>query len=195
MEYFKMFFCLILLILVGITGCSSKEEVTSINTVDVKELKEHSGTYVGDNSNVVAIVRALPEGETFKEIDLHNKTPKIIYGTKGGSLSEDEMLKYWFDGKNTLEKNFLYNAIYLTILVPNAEGYSFRVDNQKFSVSREEMEQFISTNIQTLPSSNELFDKEKTQQFIDDNKEKINKTVKTAAIREHFFDNVPIVKE
>jgi len=57
------------------------------------------------------------------------------------------------------------------------------------------MEQFISTNIQTLPSSNELFDKEKTQQFIDDNKEKINKTVKTAAIREHFFDNVPIVKE
>ena len=195
MEYFKMFFCLILLILVGITGCSSKEEVTSINTVDVKELKEHSGTYVGDNSNVVAIVRALPEGETFKEIDLHNKTPKIIYSTKGGSLSEDEMLKYWFDGKNTLEKNFLYNAIYLTILVPNAEGYSFRVDNQKFSASREEMEQFISTNIQTLPSSNELFDKEKTQQFIDDNKEKINKTVKTAAIREHFFDNVPIVKE
>ncbi|RDZ16220.1 DUF4825 domain-containing protein [Priestia megaterium] len=195
MKYFKMLFCLILLILVGITGCSSKVEVTSINTVDVKELKEHSGTYVGDNSNVVAIVRALPGGETFKEIDLHNKTPKIIYGAKEGSLSEDEMLKYWFDGKNTLEKNFLYNAIYLTILVPNAEGYSFRVDNQKFSVSREKMEQFISTNIQTLPSSNELFDKEKTQQFIDDNKEKINKTVKSAAIREQFFENVPIVKE
>ncbi|MGG0582326.1 DUF4825 domain-containing protein [Priestia aryabhattai] len=111
MNYFKVLFCLILLILVGITGCSSQEEVTSINTVDVKELKDHSGTYVGDNSNVVAIVRALPGGETFKEINLHNKTPKIIYGTKEGSLSEDEMLKYWFDNKNTLEKNFLYNAI------------------------------------------------------------------------------------
>ncbi|MGN2274648.1 DUF4825 domain-containing protein [Priestia megaterium] len=195
MKYFKVLFCLILLILVGITGCSSKEEVTSINTVDVQKLKEHSGTYIGDNSNVLAIVRALPGGETFKEIDLHNKTSKIIYGTKEGSLSEDETLKYWFDGKNTLEKNFLYNAIYLTILVPNAQGYSFKVDNQKFSVSREEMEQFISDNIKTLSDSNKLFDKEKTKQFIDDNKEKINKTVKSAAIREQFFKNVPIIKE
>ncbi|WP_339995524.1 DUF4825 domain-containing protein [Priestia aryabhattai] len=195
MKYFKVLFCLILLLLVGIAGCSSKEEVTSINTVDVQKLKEHSGTYVGDNSNVLAIVRALPGGETFKEIDLHNKTPKIIYGTKEGSLSEDETLKYWFDGKNTLEKNFLYNAIYLTILVPNAQGYSFKVANQKFSVSREEMEQFISDNIKMLPDSNKLFDKEKAQQFIDDNKEKINKTVKSAAIRENFFKSAPIVKE
>ncbi|OHY77069.1 DUF4825 domain-containing protein [Priestia aryabhattai] len=195
MKYFKVLFCLTLLILVGITGCSSKEEVTIINTVDVQKLKEHSGTYVGDNSNVVAIVRALPGGETFKEIDLHNKTLKITYGTKAGSLSEDETLKYWFDGKNTLEKNFLYNAIYLTILVPNAQGYSFKVDNQNFSVSREEMEQFISDNIKTLPDSNKLFDKEKTQQFIDDNKEKINKTVKSPAIREKIFKSAPIVRE
>ncbi|PVE74965.1 DUF4825 domain-containing protein [Priestia megaterium] len=195
MNYFKVLFCLILLILVGITGCSSKEEVTNINTVDVKKLKDHSGTYVGDNSNVVAIVRALPGGETFKEINLHNKTPKIIYGTKEGSLSEDETLKYWLDGKDTLEKNFLYNAIYLTILIPNAEGYSFKIDDQKFSVSRQEMKQFISKNIQTLPSSNELLNKEKAQQFIDNNKEKINKAVKSATIREQFFKNVPIVKE
>ncbi|MED4211982.1 DUF4825 domain-containing protein [Priestia megaterium] len=195
MKYFKVFFCLILLILVGITGCSSKEEVTSINTVDVKDLKDHSGTYVGDNSNVVAIVRALPGGETFKEINLHNKTPKIMYGTKEDSLSEDEILKYWLDGRDTLEKNFLYNAIYLTILIPNSEGYSFKIDDQKFSVSRQEMKQFISKNIQTLPSSNELFDKENAQQFIDNNKEKINKAVKSATIREQFFKNVPIVKE
>ncbi|MBE2976964.1 DUF4825 domain-containing protein [Priestia megaterium] len=195
MKYFKVFFCLILLILVSITGCSQKEEVTSVNNVDVKKLKDHSETYVGDNSNVVAIIDALPGGETFKEIDLHNKTPKIIYGAKKGSLSEDEMLKYWFDGKDTLEKNFLYNAIYLTILIPNAEGYSFKIDDQKFSVSREEMKQFISKNIRTLPDSNELFDKEKAQQFIDNNKEKINKAVKSAAIRQQFFKNVPIVKK
>jgi hypothetical protein len=195
MKYFKVLFCLILLILVGITGCSSKEEVTSINTVDVKDLKDHSGTYVGDNSNVVAIVRALPGGETFKEINLHNKTPKIMYGTKEDSLSEDEILKYWLDGKDTLEKNFLYNAIYLTILIPNAEGYSFKIDDQKFSVSRQEMKQFISKNIQTLPDSNELLNKEKAQQFIDNNKEKINKAVKSAAIRQQFFKTVPIVKE
>lgn len=37
MKYFKVLFCLILLLLVGIAGCSSKEEVTSINTVDVQK--------------------------------------------------------------------------------------------------------------------------------------------------------------
>lgn len=118
-----------------------------------------------------------------------------MYGTKEGSLSEDEILKYWFDGKDTLEKNFLYNAIYLTILIPNAGGYSFKIDDQKFSVSRQEMKQFISKNIQTLPDSNKLFDKEKAQQFIDYNKEKINKTAKSAAIRQQFFKNVPIIKK
>ncbi|MGB3890080.1 MAG: DUF4825 domain-containing protein, partial [Priestia megaterium] len=61
--------------------------------------------------------------------------------------------------------------------------------------SRQEMKQFISKNIQTLPSSNELFDKENAQQFIDNNKEKINKAVKSATIREQFFKNVPIVEE
>ncbi|CJF75690.1 Uncharacterised protein [Streptococcus pneumoniae] len=187
MKYFKVFFCLISFIFVSIAGCSSKEEVTSINTVDINKFKEHSGAYVGDNSNVVTIVRALPGGETLKEIDLHNKTPKIIYGTKEGSLSEDEILKYWFDDKNTLEKNFLYNAIYLTILVPNAQGYSFKVDNQKFSVSRKEMEQFISDNIKTLPDSNKLFDKEKAQQFIDDNKKRSIKQLNQQLFENNFL--------
>ena len=46
------------------------------------------------------------------------------------------------------------------------------------------MKQFISKNIQTLPDSNELFDKEKAQQFIDNNKEKIIKQ-----LNRQLFDN------
>ncbi|MDY0943928.1 DUF4825 domain-containing protein [Priestia megaterium] len=195
MKYFKALFCLTLLICVGVAGCSQKEEITSINSIDTKELKKHSGTYVGDNSNVIAIVQALPGGETFKEIDLHNKAPKITYGTKDGSLSKDETLKYWFDDQDTLKKIFLYNAIYLTLLVPNAEGYSFKVDDQSFSISRDQMEKFISKHIKSLPDSNELFQKEKTQQFIDDNKEKINSTVKSKTLRKQFFKDFPIIEK
>ena len=195
MKYFKVFFCLILLILVSITGCSQKEEVTSINNVDVKKLKDHSGTYVGDNSNVIAIVQALPGGDTFKEINLENKTVKVTYGDVGGDLSKDEILKYWFDGQDTLKKNFFYNAIYLTLLVPNAESYNFNVDNQSFSVSREEMEEFISKHINSLPNNNELFQKEKAQQYIDDNKEKINDTVKSKELRKQFFKDFPIIEK
>ncbi|MCR8924518.1 DUF4825 domain-containing protein [Priestia megaterium] len=195
MNYFKALFCLILLICVGVAGCSQKEQMTSISSVDTKEVKKHSGTYVGDNSNVIAIVQALPGGDTFKEINLENKTVKVTYGDVGGDLSKDEILKYWFDGQDTLKKNFFYNAIYLTLLVPNAESYNFNVDNQSFSVSREEMEEFISKHINSLPNNNELFQKEKAQQYIDDNKEKINDTVKSKELRKQFFKDFPIIEK
>ncbi|MDP9579761.1 UNVERIFIED_ORG: hypothetical protein J2X74_005635 [Bacillus sp. 1751] len=195
MKYFKALFCLILLICIGVAGCSQKEQMTSINNVDTKEVKKHSGTYVGDNSNVIAIVQALPGGDTFKEIDLQNKTVKVTYGDAGGALSKDEILKYWFDGQDTLKKNFFYNAIYLTLLVPNAESYTFNVDDQSFSVSREDMEKFISKHIKSLPDSNELFQKEKAQQYIDDNKEKINDTVESKNLREQFFKDFPIIEK
>jgi hypothetical protein len=195
MRYSKAIFCLILLICVGVAGCSQKEQMTSISRVDTKEVKKHSGTYVGDNSNVIAIVQALPGGDTFKEIDLENKTVKVTYGDVGGDLSKDEILKYWFDGQDTLKKNFFYNAIYLTLLVPNAESYNFNVDDQSFSVSREEMEKFISKHINSLPDSNELFQKEKAQQYIDDNKEKINDIVESKELREQFFKDFPIIEK
>ncbi|MBX9997633.1 DUF4825 domain-containing protein [Priestia aryabhattai] len=198
MKYFKALFCLILLICVGVVGCSQKEQTTSINsvdTVDIKEVKKHSGTYVGDNSNVIAIVQALPGGDTFKEIDLQNKTVKITYGAAGSSLSKDEILKYWFDGQDTLKKNFLYNSIYLTLLVPNAKGYNFNIDDQSFSVSREQMEKFISKHIKALPNNNELFQKEKAQKFIDNNKEKINDTVESKKLRKQFFKDFPIIEK
>lgn len=129
MKYFKVFFCLILLIFVGIIGCFLKEEVISINIVDVKDFKDYSGIYVGDNFNVVVIVRVLFGGEMFKEINLYNKILKIMYGIKEDFLLEDEILKYWFDGKDILEKNFFYNVIYLMILIFNVEGYSFKIDD------------------------------------------------------------------
>jgi len=195
MKYFKALFCLILLICVGVVGCSQKEQMTSISSVDTKEVKKYSGTYVGDNSNVIAIVQALPGGDTFKKIDLENKMVKVTYGDVGGDLSKDEILKYWFDGQDTLKKNFFYNAIYLTLLVPNAKSYNFNVDDQSFSVSREEMEKFISKHINFLPDSNELFQKEKAQQYIDDNKEKINDTVESKKLREQFFKDFPIIEK
>ncbi|PGK25189.1 DUF4825 domain-containing protein [Priestia megaterium] len=195
MKYFKALFCLILLICVGVVGCSQEEQLTSINNVDTKEVKKHSGTYVGDNSNVIAIVQALPGGDTFKEIDLQNKTVKVTYGAAGGDLSKDEILKYWFDDQDTLKKNFFYNAIYLTLLVPNAESYNFNVDDQSFSVSREEMEKFISKHIKSLPDSNELFKKEKAHEYIDDNKEKINDTVESKNLRKQFFKDFPIIEK
>ena len=41
-------------------------------------------------------------------------------------LTEDMVETYWFDGKDTIKKNFLFNAIYLAILVPNAKAFDFK---------------------------------------------------------------------
>lgn len=192
MKYFQVLFLLVLVIFVGITGCAQKESVTSIPNVEEKRLKEYSRTYVGDNSKVMAIVQSLPGGETLKELDLRNKSLGITYGYNDGSLSEDDILQYWFDGKKTLEKNFLYNAIYLTILVPNAQSYSFEVDNQSFSISRKEMSTFISKNIDSLPSADELLKKKKAKDFIDRNTKKIDNIVESKDSLKQFFKSFPI---
>ncbi|MED3729540.1 DUF4825 domain-containing protein [Priestia filamentosa] len=192
MKYFRVLSLLVLFTFVGLTGCSQKESVTSISNVKEKHLKEYSGTYVGDNSKVMAIVQSLPGGETLKDLDLHNKSLRVTYGYNDGSLSEDDILQYWFDGKKTLEKNFLYNAIYLTILVPNAQSYSFEVDNQSFSISRKEMSTFISKNIDSLPSSDELLKEKKAQDFIDRNTKKIDSMVESKDSLKQFFKSFPI---
>ena len=84
---------------------------------------------------MVAIVNRLPGGETFQSVSLENESIKVNYGAKGnGTLTEDKVETYWFDGKDTMEKNFLFNVIYLAILVPNAKSYEFQVENKNFTI-------------------------------------------------------------
>lgn len=64
--------------------------------------------------------------ETFQSIGLENESIKVNYGAKGNrTLTEDMVETYWFDGKDTMKKNFVFNITYLAILVPNAKGYEF----------------------------------------------------------------------
>lgn len=46
------------------------------------DFKKYAGTYVGNNSDVVAVVSHLPGGETFQSINLENESIKVIYGCK-----------------------------------------------------------------------------------------------------------------
>ena len=55
---------------------------------NLKELKAYSGTYVGDNSDVSAIVRLLPGGETMGELDLTGEKLHVTYDDGAKSISE-----------------------------------------------------------------------------------------------------------
>ena len=81
-----------------------------------------------------------PVVEQFKSISLENENIKVNYGAKeSGALTEEMIETYWFDEKDTMKKNFFFNAIYLVILVPNAKIYEFQVENKNFKITREEM--------------------------------------------------------
>lgn len=140
MKYMHRNGVVMLTIFLCITACSSGERIKEISDVELGDFKKYAGTYVGNNSDVVAIVNHLLGGDTFQSISLENESIKVNYGAKGnGTLTEDMVETYWFDGKDTMEKNFLFNVIYLAILVPNAKSYEFQVENKNFTIKREEI--------------------------------------------------------
>ncbi len=79
------------------------------------------------------------------------------YGAKGnGPLTEDMVETYWFDGKDTIKKNFLFNAIYLAILVPNAKAFDFQVENK-----REKYYQYCMKILMIFQKEDNIWDKRK----------------------------------
>ena len=96
---------------------------------------------------MVAIINHLPGGGTVQSISLENENIKVNYGAKeSGALTEEMIETYWFDEKDTMKKNFLFNATYLVILVPNAKAYEFQIENKNFKITREEMLSILHRN-------------------------------------------------
>lgn len=174
MKYMHRNVVVMLTIFLCITACSSGERIKEISDVEPGDFKKYAGTYVGNNSDVVAIVNRLPGGETFQSVSLENESIKVNYGTKeNGTLTEDMVETYWFDGKDTMEKNFLFNVIYLAILVPNAKGYELQVENKNFTIKREEILSILYEKFDNFPKENDIWDKKKVVKFLNENNEEI----------------------
>ncbi|MBM7585496.1 hypothetical protein JOC86_002038 [Bacillus pakistanensis] len=185
-------------------GCSKEDEVQmkSIEDIEFETLNEYIGTYVGGN-RVSAIIGDLPGGESFRELDLTGEKIKVTYGFNGGDFSQNYISEYWFDGNDTLEKNFLYNAILLTILVPNSLEYHFKIDNSSFSVSRGNMVEILTENLNYFPMDKAVLKNEAMAMFHDENKKATEKLLKenmetfeelvlSAEFRNQFFEKFPI---
>jgi hypothetical protein len=174
MKFFK------LVILIGVTaslimaGCSKetdKTNITSMDDVEVSILKEYSGTYVGDNSNVYAIVQKLAGGESIKELDLTDEKIKVTYG---------------YEYSKAARENFFFNAIYLTILVPNATGYHMEADKSFLYASRKNMVTILTENFSDFPDEEGIWEEEVVSNFINENHEKLKELAKNKY--EHYFE-------
>ncbi|HDR7516316.1 DUF4825 domain-containing protein [Bacillus mobilis] len=193
MKYMHRNVVVMLTIFLFITACSSGERIKEISDVKPGDFKKYAGTYVGNNSDVVAIVNHLPGGETFQSISLENESIKVNYGAKeNGTLTEDMVETYWFDGKDTMEKNFLFNVIYLAILVPNAKSYEFQVENKNFTIKREEILSILYEKFDNFPKENDIWDKKKVVKFLNDNNEKITMLINEKEFRKSLFVKYPV---
>lgn len=193
MKYMHRNVVVMLTIFLFIAACSSGERIKEISDVEPGHLNKYAGTYVGNNSDVVAIVNHLPGGETFQSISLENESIKVIYGAqRNGTFTEDMVETYWFDGKDTMEKNFLFNVMYLAILVPNAKSYEFQVENKNFKIKREEILSILYEKFDDFPKEDDIWDKKKVVKFLNDNNEKIAMLINDKEFRKSLFVKYPV---
>ncbi|PEC70434.1 DUF4825 domain-containing protein [Bacillus thuringiensis] len=193
MKYMHHNIIVMLTIFLFITACSNGERIKVIYDVRSDDFKKYTGTYVGNNSDVVAIINHLPGGGTVQSISLENENIKVNYGAKGsGALTEEMIETYWFDEKDTMKKNFLFNIIYLVVLVPNANSYEFQVENIKFMMKREEILSILHGKFDDFPKEDDIWDKKKVVKFLNDNNEKIKMLVEDKDFRKSLFAKYPV---
>ncbi|MET7016946.1 DUF4825 domain-containing protein [Bacillus mycoides] len=193
MNYMNRIAGIMLTILLVVTACSNGEQIKEISHIEPGAFKKYTGTYVGNNSDVFAIVKNLPGGETVQSINLKNEKIAVKYGEKkNGNLTEDIIETYWFDEKDTMKKNFLFNAIYLAVLVPNAKGYEFRVENKNFTIKRKEMLSILYGKFDDFPKEEDIWDNSKVVKFFNENEEKIKMLVEDKDFRKSLFAKYPV---
>ncbi|MBU9710711.1 DUF4825 domain-containing protein [Evansella tamaricis] len=158
-----------------------------------KMLRDYGGTYVGDASTVSSLVRSLLGGDTPFGLDLTDQVINVNYIYRPDQNSEP--VGYWSNLDN-MEKGFLFNLVYLTILVPNANGYVFNLGEEySFSIARETMVEELQTIFSDFPTEDEMWDQERIKQFIRDNQDFIIELVENENYIRVFFDRYKIVTE
>lgn len=91
-----------------------------------------------------------------------------------------------------MKKNFLFNIIYLVVLVPNANSYEFQVENIKFMMKREEILSILHGKFDDFPKEDDIWDKKKVVKFLNDNNEKIKMLVEDKDFRKSLFAKYPV---
>ncbi|MGB2994270.1 MAG: DUF4825 domain-containing protein [Paenisporosarcina sp.] len=127
---------------------SSDGDVFSINGIPYK-LENHikyKGSYIGDNSSVIAILDGLPGAAYRRTIELQTKKQPygliVNYGRNDEEkLNTSEYDEYWTDKRSIL----LYNATVLFMVIDNLDSVDFHLglDDNKvnhFQFTRAEIE-------------------------------------------------------
>jgi hypothetical protein len=180
------------ILLMAACSAEAKGEIKKIGDTDAEAFAKLAGTQVGNNSEVIGIVQALPGAETMKELDLRGEKVKVSYGAKKGSLPQEEIFAFWFDENDAMEKNFFYNAVYLTLLIPNSKKYILSIEDFSFRIQREEMLAALAERFPAFPTSEAAEDEKAMAEFIRTHEAEIVEWTSADISRNKFFLSHPI---
>lgn len=180
------------ILLMAACSAEAKGEITKMGDTDAEAFAKLAGTQAGNNSEVIEIVQALPGAETMKEIDLRGEKIKVSYGAKKDSLPQEEIFAFWFDENDAMEKNFFYNAVYLTLLVPNSKKYVLSIEDFSFSIQRGEMIAALAERFPAFPEGEAAEDERAVAEFIHAHEAEIEEWTNADVSRNKFFLSHPI---
>lgn len=151
MKKFLAYFILIML-LISLTSCSLSKNTN-------KDIFHYKNSYVGNNSAVGRIIKQLPNHNEFTKMSL--QTQKKPYGMT---------IEYKNLPANT--KNILINnATYLFALINNVEWIVFECADQKYTVKRQQLDEWYGKELSSYTNEKEL--EELIHTFLKD-KNKVN---------------------
>lgn len=165
----KKWMYILLLMTVILSACSSQasekeSDIKGIEDISLKQLSKHKNSYIGDNGAIGAILSDLP-GNVIREYEIADeKALKVTYGVKeNATYSEEQFDASWFDKKDTIEKNYLYNALALFILIDNVEQVTLKMnsnDEPSVTFKRKQIEKELPHPFKKYKDDTALWQKE-----------------------------------
>lgn len=113
--------------LIVLTACNGDEEPAGVFA--------YKDTYIGDASNVRAIVEELEGAEAFVQMELYTEREPYGVELQYETLSEDEAL---------------YNATYLFTLVQNVAWVHFTIGEQAYELTRQQLQDIYDIDLRNI---------------------------------------------
>ncbi|QXE02312.1 DUF4825 domain-containing protein [Terribacillus sp. DMT04] len=144
----KIFGVLGLLLFLCMAACSAAEEDISIETVDYHALAAYEETYIGNNSDVGAILTKLPGSNALVETSLSKGNLIVHYDT---NKIDKQNKNAWYNKQLEIQTVFLHNILYLSALITNEENITLTLNNDetnyKIELSSSDLERFLDIDL------------------------------------------------
>ncbi|PET44159.1 DUF4825 domain-containing protein [Bacillus sp. AFS001701] len=129
---------ILIILLISLTSCSLSKTHTN------KDIFHYKNSYVGNNSAVGSIIKQLPNHNEFTKMTLQTK--KKPYGITIDYKSLPANIK----------NIVINNATYLFALIKNVEWIVFEFADQKYTVTRQQLDEWYGKDLSSYTNEKEL---------------------------------------